>query len=50
MVAADDTISKALWTKNFIEAQKHMVKASIAYQDNSSAIKLEINGKASSGK
>jgi Reverse transcriptase (RNA-dependent DNA polymerase) len=50
MVAADDTISKVLWTKRFIEAQGHKVNANIVYQDNTSAMKLENNGKASSGK
>ena len=50
MIAADDMISKILWTKRFIEAQGHQVTANIVYQDNSSAMKLKINGKASSGK
>ena len=50
MIAADDMISKILWTKRFLEAQGHQVKANIVYQDNSSAIKLEMNGKESSGK
>ena len=50
MIAADDMISKILWTKRFLEAQGHQVKANIVYQDNSSAMKLEMNGKASSGK
>ena len=49
MAAVDDTIAKLLWTKKFIEAQGHKVKANIIYQDNTSAMKLEINGKASSG-
>ena len=50
MIAVDDSISKILWTKRFIEAQGHQVKANVLYQDNTSAMKLEINGKASSGK
>jgi hypothetical protein len=50
IIAVDDTISKLLWTKRFIEAQGHQVKANIIYQDNTSAMKLEVNGKASSGK
>ena len=50
MIAVDDTISKLLWTKRFIEAQGFQVKANIIYQDNTSAMKLEVNGKASSGK
>jgi hypothetical protein len=50
MIAVDNMISKVLWTKRFIEAQEHIVKANIVYQDNTSAMKLEMNGKASSGK
>jgi hypothetical protein len=50
MITVDDTISKLLWTKRFIEAQGHKVKANIVYQDNTSAMKLELNGKASSRK
>lgn len=50
MIAADDLLSKILWTKRFIEAQGHKVKANILYRDNTSAMKLESNGKASSGK
>ena len=50
MIAADDMISKILWTKCFVEAQGHQVNANIVYQDNSSAMKLEMNGKESSGK
>jgi hypothetical protein len=50
MIAVDDTIAKLLQTKKFIEAQGHKVKANIIYQDNTSAMKLELHGKASSGK
>jgi hypothetical protein len=50
MVAVDDTLAKLLWTKKFIEAQGHKVKANIIYQDNTCAMKLELHGKASSGK
>jgi hypothetical protein len=50
MIAVNNMISKLLWTKRFIKAQGHKVKANIDYQDNTSALKLEINGKASSGK
>ena len=50
MVAVDDTISKLLWTKRFIQEQGHKVNANIVYQDKTSAMKLELNGKASSGK
>jgi hypothetical protein len=50
LIASDDVISKILWTKRFIEAQGHKVKANIIYRDNTSTMKLEENGKASSGK
>ena len=46
----DDRISKILWTKRFIEAQGHKVQLNVVYQDNTSTIKLQENGKASCGK
>ena len=50
MVTAHNTITKVLQTKHFIEAQGHKVKANIVYQNNTSAIILEMSDKASSGK
>jgi hypothetical protein len=50
MITVDNKIPKLLWTKRFIQAQGHKVEANIVYQDNTSAIKLKLNGKASSGK
>jgi hypothetical protein len=50
LVGFDDVISKILWSKLFIEAQGFEVKANIVYQDNTSSMPLEENGKASSGK
>jgi hypothetical protein len=50
LIAVDDVLSKVIWTKKFIEAQGHQVKANIVFQDNTSTMKLELNGKASSGK
>jgi hypothetical protein len=50
LVGVDDIISKVLWTKLFIEAQGHKVTTNVIYRDNTSAMKLEANGKASSGK
>jgi hypothetical protein len=50
MITVEDTLSKLCWTKRFIQAQGHQVKANIVYQDNTSEMKLELNGKASSGK
>jgi len=50
LVAVDDVIAKILWTKKFIEWQGVEVKLNILYQDNTSTIKLEMNGKTSCGK
>jgi hypothetical protein len=50
LVGFDDVISKILWSKLFIEAQGFEVKANIVYRDNTSSMRLEENGKASSGK
>jgi hypothetical protein len=50
LVAHDDVVSKILWSKQFIEAQGFTVNANIVYRDNTSAMKLKENGKASSGK
>jgi hypothetical protein len=38
------------WSKRFVEHQDFEVKMNIVYQDNTSSMKLEQNGKASSGK
>jgi hypothetical protein len=46
----DDKIANILWTKRFLEWQDFRVKLNIIYQDNTSTIKLEENGKESSGK
>jgi hypothetical protein len=50
LVGFDDVVSKILWSKLFIEAQDFEVKANIVYRDNTSSMRLEENGKASSGK
>jgi hypothetical protein len=50
LIGVDDRISKVLWTKRFVEWQDFRVKTNIVYQDNTSTMKLEENGKASSGK
>ena len=49
LVGADDVLPQALWTKYFLEEQGYSVNTTL-YQDNQSAIKLEHNGRASSGK
>jgi hypothetical protein len=50
MIGIDDKISKVLWVKHFLEWQGFKVKLNLIYQDNTSSMKLEQNGKASSGK
>ena len=50
IVGADDLMPAVLWTRLFLEAQDYEVTENIMYQDNKSAILLEKNGKASSGK
>ena len=50
LVGADDVLSHILWTKHFMEAQGYKAKQTILYQDNTSAILLEKNGRNSAGK
>jgi hypothetical protein len=50
LIGIDDVIAKVLWVKRFIEAQGHQVATNIIYRDNQSSMKLENNGKLSSGK
>jgi hypothetical protein len=50
LIVVYDKIAKVLWMKRFLEWQDFAVKLNIIYQDNTSTIKLEEKGKASSGK
>ena len=50
VVGVDDLMPAVLWSKNFLEAQGYQVNQNVIYQDNKSALLLEQNGKASSGK
>ena len=50
LVGADDASVMILWTKLFIEHQGYEVEKNIFYQDNKSAILLEVNGRKSAGK
>ena len=49
VVGASDYLPHRLWVKMFMEAQGHNIKESIMEQDNESIIKIEKNGKASTG-
>ena len=50
LVGVADIMPQILWTKYFLESQGYETTPSIIYQDNQSAILLEKNGTASSGK
>jgi hypothetical protein len=50
LVAFDDGMPQNIWTKYFTKHQGRFLKDNIAYQDNTSTVRLEENGKASSGK
>jgi hypothetical protein len=50
LIGAADVMPKLLWSRYFLDAQGYDVKDNILYQDNQSTIKLERNGRASSGK
>ena len=50
LVAADEVLTQAVWTKYFIESQEKSSKKVMLLQDNMSAILLEKNGMLSSGK
>jgi hypothetical protein len=49
LVGANDILPQVLWTRYFLEAQGYGTN-NILYQDNQSTMKMEQNGKASSGK
>ena len=49
LVAANDSVPLALWTRSFLKEQGYQSETTI-YQDNTSAILLEKNGKESSSK
>jgi len=50
LISGDDIISKVLWTRRFMEAQGIQVTTNVIFRDNMSSMKLEENGKESSGK
>ena len=49
-VGVDDLMHQILWTRLFLTAQGFHVNDNVIYQDNESAIKLQNNGRGSSGK
>ena len=50
LIAVDDKISKVMWIRRFIENQGFKIYTNVVHQDNKSTIRLENNGKYSSGK
>ena len=50
LVGVHDSMPMVLWTRHFMEAQGYSVTDNVVYQDNQSAILLERNGRASSGR
>ena len=50
IIAANDALLHIMWTKYFLAAQGYEARQTILYQDNTSAILLEKNGKESSSK
>ena len=50
IVAVDDLILQVLWVHLFLKAQGFAVSNNILYQDNKSAMLLEMNGRALSSK
>ena len=50
LVGVDDMMPQVVWTKYFMESQGHGPNNNYIHQDNQSAMKLENNGRGSSGK
>ena len=47
IVGLSDYLSYNLWFKNFMKEQGYEIKRNVVYQDNQSAMKMEINGRNS---
>ena len=50
LVGVYDVLPQVLWTKQFLEEQGHLDTTTVVYQDNTSSILLERNGRSSSTK
>ena len=50
LVGVDDAMPMVVWTRHFLQDQGYDTKDNVVYQDNQSAILLERNGMASSGR
>jgi hypothetical protein len=49
LVGASDFLPNTIWAKMFLSAQGYTVEENVFFQDNQSAMKLEVNGRASCG-
>ena len=49
LIGVDDVISQVIWTRLFLIEQGYDVKDNVVYRDNQASMKLEQNGKKSSG-
>ena len=50
LVGVNDAMGVILWTRMFLESQGVPIKDNVVFQDNQSTMKLQNNGKRSSGK
>jgi hypothetical protein len=50
LVGVDDSMPLVIWTRNFLMAQGFEIHDNVVFQDNQSAMLLEKNGRASSGR
>ena len=50
LIGVHDVLPQVLWTKQFLEEQGRLATATVVYQDNTSSILLEKNGRSSSTK
>ena len=49
VVGASDYLPNTIWLRMFLEAQGYIIEESLYYQDNESAMKIELNGWRSTG-
>jgi hypothetical protein len=50
LISMDDIMSKVIWMKSIMKEQGCKIVENTFFRDNTSAMKMEINGKTSSGK
>ena len=50
IVGVSDYLPNIIWVRMFMEEQGFIIEENILYQDNQSAMKIELNGQRSSGK